>query len=75
MDPAVIQQHLFLAEQHAVEGKRHLARQEELIAELEQRKRDTTDAGKVLAALKETQAIREQDVVRLRAELRAASQP
>jgi uncharacterized protein (UPF0335 family) len=69
--PAVIAQ----AERHAVEGRRLIARQEALIASLHRRGHDAANTRKVLDALKDTQAIHEDDVRRLRDELDAASQP
>ena len=73
MDRTLLLQHLSQAEHHAAEGKRHLARQEELIAELDRDGLDTAEAFKVLAALRETQALHEQDVDRLRGELKHGS--
>jgi hypothetical protein len=62
-------EHLALAERHASEGRRHLARQEELIAWLDQRGHDTTDARGVLSTLRTTQALHEADVERILGEL------
>jgi hypothetical protein len=75
MDPGAIRQHLALAERHAVEGRRLIARQEALVASLHRRGHDTANTRKVLDALRDTQAVHEDDVRRLRDELDAASQP
>jgi hypothetical protein len=69
IDRTLLLQHLSQAEHHAAEGRRHLARQEELIAELDRDGLDTAEALKVLATLRETQALHEQDVHRLLGEL------
>jgi hypothetical protein len=61
--------HLAQAEHHAAEGKRHLARQEQLVAELDRDGLDTAGALNVLATLRETQTLHEQDVERLLAKL------
>ncbi|MBR0800939.1 hypothetical protein JQ615_36810 [Bradyrhizobium jicamae] len=69
MDRIVLQQHLDLAQRHAAEGRRHLARQEELIAKLRDHGHDFAQAIEVLDLLRETQALHEQDVKRLSKEL------
>jgi hypothetical protein len=69
MDRAVLIQHLAKAKQHAARGRQHLVRQEELIAELDRDGHDTTEARKVLATLRDSQALHEQDVARLLREL------
>jgi hypothetical protein len=74
MDPGAIRQHLAQAERHAVEGRRLIARQEALVASLHRRGL-TANTRKVLDALRDKQAIHEDDVRRLRDELDAASQP
>jgi len=68
-DHAILLKHLAQAEQHATIGKRHLARQEQLIAELNRDGLDTTVALDVLATLRETQTLHEQAVERLRGKL------
>ncbi len=75
MDSVMIQQQFAQAERRAVGGRQLVARQERLITELDRDGHDTAAARKVLATLKEAQALHEQDVDRLREELRAASQP
>jgi hypothetical protein len=69
MDRTTLQQHLAQAERHAAEGRRHLARQEALVAELDRDGHDTTEARKVLATLRATQTLHEEDVGRLLGEL------
>jgi hypothetical protein len=69
-DRTLVLKHLALAEHHVDQGKRHLARQEELIAELGREGLDTTQARKVLATLRETQALHEADVKRILGELK-----
>jgi len=70
MDPAALQQHLAQAERHVTEGERLVASQEALVTDQHRRGYDTTDARRVLDALKVTQAVHEQDVRRLRDQLR-----
>ncbi|QOZ45534.1 hypothetical protein XH89_20125 [Bradyrhizobium sp. CCBAU 53340] len=72
MDPFVIQQYLAQAEQHAAAASRLVARQEALVRQLERDGHDTSDAFKVLATLRDTQALHEQAVVRLQEELGVA---
>jgi hypothetical protein len=69
MDRAALLQHLAQAEHHVAEGRRHLARQEELIAELDRDGHDTTEARKLLATLRATQALHQEDVERLLGQL------
>jgi len=69
MDRAILKEHLAQAERHASRGKQHLARQEEIIAELDRDGHDTTEARKVLATLRQTQVLHEQEVERLLREL------
>jgi len=52
MDRAILPEHLRQAEHHAARGERHLARQEQLIPELDQRGHDTREARMVLATLR-----------------------
>jgi hypothetical protein len=65
MDRATLLDHLAQAERHAAEGNRHLARQERLIAQLDRRGHDTTEALKMLSTLRSTQTLHEADVVRI----------
>ncbi|MHC2465553.1 hypothetical protein [Bradyrhizobium embrapense] len=69
MDRVILEQHLALAERHAAQGRQHVARQENLIAELDRDGHDTTEARKVLDTLRITQALHEQDVERILGEL------
>ncbi|HWV96933.1 MAG TPA: hypothetical protein VN130_07290 [Xanthobacteraceae bacterium] len=69
MDRALLQQHLTRAEQHAAEGERHLARQEALIARLDRQGHDTAEARKILATLRASQTLHEQDIQRILNEL------
>lgn len=70
MDPSVIREQLVMAQQRAAEGRHHIARQEALVASLDELGHDTTNARKVLATLRDTQILHEQDVERLLRELR-----
>ncbi len=65
MDRAALQHNLAQAERHVAEGERHLARQEAIIAELDRDGHDATEALKLLATLRATQALHEQDLKRL----------
>lgn len=56
MDRAVLLNHLALVERHVLEGERHLARQESMIAELDRDNHDTQGAYAVLETLRQTQA-------------------
>lgn len=66
----MILQHLAVAERHVMQGEVHLARQEALIAELNHKERDVTQARDLLATLRETQALHVQHRDRILAELR-----
>ncbi|MBR0800535.1 hypothetical protein JQ615_34745 [Bradyrhizobium jicamae] len=65
MDRTLAQEHLAIAERHAAEGRRIVARQEELIDELQAHGHPTADAEKILNTMRDTQAIHEHDVKRL----------
>ncbi|MGX1164257.1 hypothetical protein AB7M16_000523 [Bradyrhizobium sp. USDA 372] len=69
MDREILQQHLALAQRHASMGEKHIARQESLIAELDRDGHDTAEARKILATLRDTQRLHEQDVERLLTQL------
>jgi len=69
MDRAILLEHLDQARRHAVLGKHHLARQEQLIAELDRDGHDTTAAMSVLETLRRTQELHELDIERLLGEL------
>ena len=53
----MVEQHLAEAERHIAQGADHVIKQESLIAELDRDGHDTTEAKKVLATLRETQAL------------------
>lgn len=69
MDRASLLKHLAQAERHVVEGQRSIARQEGLIGRLDRDGHDTTEALKVLANLRTTQALHEADLGRILGEL------
>jgi hypothetical protein len=74
IDPAVLREHLEMAERHVTEGERHIMRQCELIAALKRDGHDMTTARELLAQFEEMQALHIADRDRLRQEL-AAAQP
>jgi hypothetical protein len=57
VDRALIESHLAQAERNISEGERHLARQRELVARLEQDGHDATQARKSFALFEELQAL------------------
>jgi len=69
MDRAMLLDHLAQAEHHVSVGARHIARQREIIAELERTGADSTEANLLLQLLEELQALHLADRDRLRAEL------
>ncbi|MBR0789979.1 hypothetical protein JQ631_12945 [Bradyrhizobium manausense] len=73
MDHSLAQEHLVTAERHVAEGRRILARQEELIDLLQARGYPTDCAKKVLDTMRDAQAIHEQDVERILKELQYRS--
>jgi hypothetical protein len=62
MDRVILREHLALAERHASEGRQR-------ITEQARDGHDTTGARKVLATLRDTQALHEEDVKRTLKEL------
>jgi hypothetical protein len=56
MNRAFLEQLLVQAEQHVALGERHIARQREIVAELERDGHDTTQAKELLAVFLATQA-------------------
>jgi len=72
LDPNILRRHLALAERHAADGRRHIERQDALIARLDRKGHDTTDARKLLATLRESQENHEADMARLLSELGSA---
>lgn len=69
----MLERHLALAEQHVTEGERIVARQRELLAELQRDGHNTISARELLALFESVQATHTADRDRLRAEL--ASKP
>ena len=69
MDRAVIEERLAMAERHITVGESHIARQRELVAELDQNGRDAAEAVKLLGLFEATQALHVADRDRLRAQL------
>jgi hypothetical protein len=65
MDQWALQQHLVEIERHIARGVVHLARQRELIAELDRAGHDTEEARAILDSLMETQALHQQHRERL----------
>jgi len=61
--------HLAIAEPHVALGENHLARQEQLIASMDRKGRDTTDALAVLATMRATQTLHVADRDRLLADV------
>jgi hypothetical protein len=61
MDQGALQHHLAQAERHIARGVVHLARQRELIAELDRAGHDTEEARAILDTLMETQVLHLQD--------------
>lgn len=57
MDGSILLRHLADAERHIARGVVHLARQEALIAQLEQDGQDSQTARAILATLRETQVL------------------
>jgi len=55
MDWAMLQEHLAQAERHVVEGERVIARQRDIVAQLERDGHDSTDAMLLLYQFEEIQ--------------------
>jgi hypothetical protein len=62
MDRTLLERHLASAERHAANGMRLIEHQERLIRELDRCGHDTGAARSMLATLRDTQRIHEQDV-------------
>jgi hypothetical protein len=71
MDRPLVERHLAQAEQRVSEGKRHIANQRELVAELERDGHPTEQACRLLAQFEEIQALYIADRDRVWAELAA----
>ena len=69
MNREIKAQHLETVERHVREGRRHVARQKALVAELKQHGHDDDLARALLAKFEELQALHVADRDRLRAEL------
>lgn len=69
MDRNVILEHLEQARRHVAEGERHLARQRELIADLEGSAHDVAAARQLLSQFEEMQTLHIADRDRLEKEL------
>jgi hypothetical protein len=69
MDRAVWQEHLAQAERHLVEAEKRVARQREIVAELERAGHRATAARGMLAAFERLLAMHLADCSRLRKEL------
>jgi len=70
MDRDILLRHLAQAERHVAEGKVHLARQEDLIAMLDRKGRDTNSARRILATLRQIQSLHQRDRSRILSELK-----
>ena len=57
MDLDILKQHLKQAEEHVAVGQKHIARQAEIIAELEADGHDVTDSRRLLQLFEEVQAL------------------
>ena len=58
MDLDILKQHLKQAEEHVAVGQKHIARQREIIAELEADGHDVTDSRRLLQLFEEVQCRR-----------------
>jgi hypothetical protein len=73
MDRTMLEEHLAMAQRHAEEGERHITRQREIIAEIQARNGDATEAKRLLANFVGSQKLHLQDIERLISELGRAS--
>jgi len=71
MNRAILLEHLTLAQEHIEIGSRNIARQEEIIEELEAHGHDTVMARKMLKSFEDAQALSLADRQRIQAELGA----
>jgi hypothetical protein len=69
MDRATVTAHLAQAERHVALGEQHIARQREIVSELEDGSHDAVQARRLLAQFEELQALHIADRDRLRREL------
>jgi hypothetical protein len=70
MDRVFLTNRLYQAERHVASGERHIARQHDLIAELQRDGHDTTEAKALLKKFEELQTMHLNDRDRLLRELR-----
>jgi hypothetical protein len=73
MDRQMVEDHLQEAEQHVALGKLHIARQRQIIADLQYKGHDSTRALELLATLEDLQKSHEASRDRATAELRKLS--
>jgi hypothetical protein len=69
MDKALLEQHLAIAQRHVVQGESIIARQRQILVDLERGGHDTAEARRLLAQFLELQALHVADRDRLRGEL------
>lgn len=69
MDRTVILEHLAQARRHVVQGERHIARQREIVAELERKGQDALAARDLLDSFEALQVLHIADRDRLEEEL------
>lgn len=75
MDHGVLTDHLRQAEEHVALGERHIARQREIVAELEADGHDVTEPRRLLALFEEVQALHVQGRDRLQELVAQAAKP
>lgn len=69
MDRKLEQQHLQEAERHVAEGREHINKQRQIIAELERDGHDTSTARELLETLEQSQRMHEEHRAHIKAEL------
>jgi len=69
MDRAIQLQHHAEAERHVAEGRAHVARQREIVLQLERDGHDTTEARKLLDTFEVTQRAHEEHLANIKAKL------
>jgi hypothetical protein len=75
MNRETLFEHLVQAARHADESERRIAKQEALIADLDQKGLDTTEAHALLAIFRDTQMVHLQDVARIVRDIERSSTP
>jgi hypothetical protein len=73
MDRELLERHLEQAEEHVALGEKHIARQREIVAELEAGRQDTAEAHRLLVQFEEMQVLHVEDRNRLRQMLASGS--